>query len=330
MTTVELSDTWLSRDARKLEYYRDDCYFWEGMASLRAAADAAARGRGVEADLRHLTFVLVKPEAIAGRRIAPILGFLAGRGFRIAGTWPVRVGRHEVRGLWRYQFNAVPIAHIRAHEMMVSEDDLYLVGLDHGLAAGQPSAADLLARSKGSSADPGGGDSLRDLLGRPALLISFVHTPDEPADVIRELAVLCSSPEQREIFATLLAARQWTSERFDEAARAASAMLTSRYDVVPPHDLDTAAALRRLRARLAASSTGLSPVALEAIDAGHAPPDQVLAVVAELESATALPKWDRIVAAVHFVDRLRTGRDPLIGPPPSPFWERLSPAGERE
>ncbi len=41
MTTVELGDTWLSRDERKLEYYREDCYFWEGLASLRAAAAAA-------------------------------------------------------------------------------------------------------------------------------------------------------------------------------------------------------------------------------------------------------------------------------------------------
>ncbi|HET9896262.1 MAG TPA: hypothetical protein VFQ44_15145 [Streptosporangiaceae bacterium] len=328
MTQAELAGSWLSQDPRKLEYYNDDSYFWEGLATLEAVA--ADRGSPAESELRHLTFMLVKPEAIVGRRVAPILDFLSGCGFRIAGTWPLRMGRHEVRCVWRYQFNAIPIAHIRAHEMMLAEDEVFLVGLDHRLTDGQPSAARLLARSKGSSADPGGGNSLRDLLGRPALLIAFVHAPDEPADVVRELAVLCEWRLQREIFATLLAARQWPDARFAAAARAARALMTSRYDKVAAHDLDATAALSRLRARLAGDPMGLSPAALAAIRAGHTAPDRALGIVAELENATELPRWDRIVTAIQLVDRLRTGSDPLIGPPPSPFWERLGAADERE
>lgn len=311
MIVKEAIEPWLARDVGKRERYCDDLYFWEGWESFRAAcADEHAEGM-----LKELTFLLVKPEAIAGRRVAVILEFLREHGYRVAGTWPVSMGRHQVRGLWGYQLNAVPIAHVRALEMLVGSGELFLVGLRCEQGADGASAAELLAERKSSSPGDGAdGDSLRGRLGCPTLMINFVHAPDEPADVLRELAVLCDARAQRRIMATLLAAAGWAETRFVAAGRAAAALMTSRYAGCPAHDLDVGATLRRMRLG-DRPDAGLSPAARAAIEAGRVPPEGALEVVASLEDATRLPRWDRVVTAAYLVDGLRTGRHPLIGPP---------------
>lgn len=320
--SAEAIEPWLTRDDRKRAHYRDDPYFWEGRASFLAACSGRP-GRTPEAALRRLTFLLVKPEAIARRRVAPILRFLDARGYRVAGTWPVRMGRHEARALWRYQLNAVPIAHIRALEMVVTAGELFLLGLDQPAGGAEVSAAEMLSRCKGSSADPAGGDSLRDRLGRPSLMLNFVHAPDDPADVLRELAVLCDAGGQEEIIAALLAAGDWPVGRLRVAARAAEQVMTAQYALVAAHDLDAAATVRRVRASLRDSpAIGLPPAARAAIEHGTVSAGRALEVVGCLESCPELAAWDRVVLAAHLVDRLRTGRDPLIGPPPAAAWAR--------
>lgn len=320
--SVEQVESWLSADPVKRDYYGDDPYFWEGWSSFVAAAGGTAAAHLAGTELRHVTFLVVKPEAVVGRKVGPILSFLAARGFRVVGAWPVTMGRHEVRSIWRYQFNALPVANIRVFEMMVGGDDLFLVGVEHGLAGGEPSAPDLLSRSKGSSADPTGRGSLRDVLGRPALLVSYVHTPDEPADVLRELAVLVGPRQQRRILAALLGSRQWTQAQFDAAASAVRATMTARYDDSPPHDLDPLASLRRIRSLVREHRpAALSQVTLDALDSEQVPPALALQVVDELQDAAELPRWDRILTAIQLVDRMRTGRDPVIGPPPAPVWQ---------
>src|SRR5260370_20260356 len=171
---------WLRSHPRKRAADGDGPSFWEGWASFATACG----GEPDQDVLRHLTFLLIKPEAIVGRRIAPILDFLAARRFFIVGTWPVRLSRHAARALWRYQINSVPIGHIRALEMGVTAGELFVVGLGHALGRDEAgSAAELLMLGQGSSSRPADG-TLRDLLRCPARMLSFVHTPDEPADVI--------------------------------------------------------------------------------------------------------------------------------------------------
>jgi hypothetical protein len=296
---------WLSRDEAKRERYADDLYFCEGWQTFQAAC----AGRPAEAMLSRLTFLLVKPEAIAGRRVRPVLEFLQEHGYRVLGTWPLRMGRHQVRGLWGYQLNAVPVAHVRALEMLAGAGELFLAGLGHQPGAGGTSAAELLAERKSSP-----GDGLRERLGCPALMINFVHAPDEPADVLRELAVLFDARAQRRIMTTMLAAAGWPEARFAATAPAAAALMTSRYPDCPAHDLDVPATLRRLRLG-ARAGAGLPAVTRAAIEAGRVAPEDALEVVASLEAATGLPRWDRVVAAAYLVDGLRTGRHPLVGPP---------------
>jgi nucleoside diphosphate kinase len=306
-------EPWLTRDDRKRAVYLDDPYFWEGWASYHAA-------RPTDRALTRLTFLLVKPEAIAGRRVEPILEFVRSAGFLVIGTWPVRMGRHEARNLWRYSLNELPIAHIRALEMLVTAGQLFLVGLSLGRDAcldrvdsGQVTAAERLSRAKGSTSRPEAPGTLRQRLGCPALTLNFVHAPDEPADMLRELAVLGDANLQEQVIARLVAARDWPLERFDAMRSEAAAIMTSQYALCPAHDLDVAATFERMRRCLRDRPLpALGPALRYAIETGTVSPERGLEVVRSLELATELPMWDRVVTAASLVDDQRTGRRPLV------------------
>jgi len=328
---AETVPPWLSLDPRKRAIYSDDLYFWEGWAAFTAAGS----GEVAEAVFRHLTFVLIKPEAIVGRRIDPILGFLGARGFGVVGAWPVRLSRHAVKALWGYQINSTSLAWVHSLELGITAGELFVVGLTHALERGEAgTAAELLRLSKGTSARPGG-DALRDRLKCPARLLSFVHAPDEPADVIRELAIVCDGPGQgeaqplaapgarlAEVAGALVRAagglggRPDHPVRPDHPARSARTIMTSRYAQVAPHDLDVDATFRRMRGYLRAGlQPGLPPETWAAIEQGWTEPEQALEVVTSLERAHALPLWDRIVTVAHLTDTFRNGRPMLITPP---------------
>jgi len=318
---------WLTGLESKRTIFADDLYYWEGWAAFVAACS----GEPAMSMLRHLTFALVKPEAVVGRRLDPILDFLLGKGFSVAGAWPVYLTRHAVRALWGYQLNSVLTAHHRSLELSVTSGELFVVGLVHPLERGEAgSAADLLRLSKGTSSRPGG-DSLRDQLNAPARMLTFVHAPDEAADVIRELAVICDGPGRPpwslppdpdaaplgQIVATLVRAARQPGIVDSQAGRSARKMMTARYPGIAPHDLSVDATLRRMRGYLRDGlGTGLPTATLAAIEAGYTTPRQALEVVISLESAHALPLWDRIVTAAHLTDSFRNGHAMLITPPP--------------
>lgn len=312
--------SWLSRDPAKRTVYCDDLYFWDGWAAFVAACC----GEPDEALLRHLTFVLIKPEAIVGRRFDPILDFLRAKGFGIAGAWPTRMSRHAVRALWGYQINSVPMAWVHALEMGVTSGELFVVGLTHSLKHGEAAtAAELLRLSKGISARPGGG-TLRDRLMGPARMLSFVHAPDETADVIRELAIVCGGPGEPgasaaglpDIVVSLVGAASQPDLRSDAIERSVRTIMTSRYSQIAPHDLDVAATLLRMRGYARDPiSAGLPEATRAAMECGWTDPERALEVVLSLERADALPLWDRIVTVAHLTDSLRNGRAMLITPP---------------
>jgi nucleoside diphosphate kinase len=312
--------SWLSSDPLKRTVYCDDLYFWDGWAAFVAACG----GEPDESLLRHLTFVLIKPEAIVARRFDSILDFLLAKGFGIAGAWPTRMSRHAVRALWGYQINSVPMAWVHALEMGVTSGELFVVGLTHSLQGGEAStAAEFLRLNKGTSARPGG-HSLRDQLKGPARMLSFVHAPDESADVIRELAIVCGGPDRTDasaaglwgVVAGLVGAARHPGPRSDAIECSARKMMTSRYGQTPAHDLDVAATFLRMRGYLCDPvSAGLPPATRAAIEAGWSDPERALEVVISLEQAHALPLWDRIVTVAHLTDSFRNGRPMLITPP---------------
>lgn len=185
---------WLTQIDQKRQAFADDTYFvetWQDALSML--------GRGTHSYcIRHST-LLVKPEALRLGKVPQILRWLHAHDWQVVHFETVRASRHVLRGLWRYQWNAVTRQHKQVVDMLFGTSDCLFLLL-RSTTPRNMTATQKLAEQKGpSEPDERAPWQLRATLGNYNAYLNFVHSPDEPADLIRELGVLFGEDERREI-----------------------------------------------------------------------------------------------------------------------------------
>lgn len=80
--------------------------------------------------LNRYTFVVLKPDAVAGRRCELILGILRSKGWHPVAATAVRFDPLLVRELWRYQFNAASAQRIAVVDPLLSSGRSLLILLE--------------------------------------------------------------------------------------------------------------------------------------------------------------------------------------------------------
>lgn len=297
----------LTVDPDKSRYYAQDCYYRETVQQL-SAWDPDERRRV----LATRSYLLFKPEALVERKIGPALSFLAERGIEANLVESVTINRTTLRALWWYQLNAAPLTIVRACDVLMNGWEMLLIGFIDQKADpdGPPedSAARRLSDLKGSSRDIGKGlGLLRDELGCTTTCLNYIHAPDEPADVVREIGVIFDRPARERLFTALSAPAD------PDAVTAAVSAAYARTDVV---DLALEPCLQRLRAAAGPEHerylTGLD----QAIVSSEDDYDDRLTLVEWLCETDIVSRWDRAVIAAHVTGMERADVMPMIGPPP--------------
>jgi nucleoside diphosphate kinase len=282
----------LTENADKAVAYSFDPYFRRGIQRIT-----------VEAVL-PTTFLVFKPDAIAGRRIGTVLDALAENGFSLLDAWPFRFSPTLIRELWRYQYNVATWARIEVVDLLLSSSaSMFALVHDTQWEPGRQPAACRLAALKGP-ADPARRQPghLRTLLNGPTHLFNFIHTADEPADVVREIAAIEVAETQPIL-------------QFDPSLPMPRATLdvivAGLYARVAGHDLDAEASWQRL-ASLAGSSVmplAQSRLSGEAVDwsqlldlfPNRVPPEELLwdiLAIATAEIPHNLPESCPVIATV--------------------------------
>ncbi|WP_054813531.1 nucleoside-diphosphate kinase [Nocardia arizonensis] len=225
----------------KVEAYLGDTYLLETVEHLRRRdIDPAAFARG------H-SLLLLKPDAIVARAVEPTLRWLDANGFRLLGAYRVPVDRHLARALWYFAWNIASPERRRLADLLVGISDA-LVLLVRGEDADLPVPV-RLAEAKGPTDPhkrrPG---ELRHTLGLHSYLLNLVHSPDDPADVLREFAIYFDERAREAVLADLDADTA-AGERAERLAR-------DLYRGVPAGSFDRADALTRLRADVGDDTDG--------------------------------------------------------------------------
>jgi hypothetical protein len=162
-------------------------------------------------------------------------------------------------------------------------------------------------------------DDLRAVLGHKSRMLSLVHSPDEAADFVREIAIFLPERARKSLFARML-------DDHAMPAAEAHAAVAALYEQVPEHSLDFDAALARVleAARAAAQAgpdaeDGLGAVGalVERIRAGVRTDWRELFIPLERMGASYLP-WDRVVIAGHMAAMDAAGKQVLLDHPPAP------------
>jgi nucleoside diphosphate kinase len=212
---------YLSDSRDKLDLYASDTYFLESWEDLRDVL-----GEDPSQTANRLASITLKPDAIAGRVLRSCLGWLEQNGFRLVTAELVNFGRHSIRLMWAYSWNVATRERKElVDELLTASPSLLLILI------GSPDAARWLSLNKGP-ADPARREPghLRYGLGTFSPLLNFIHTADEAADFIRELAIFADSTRRREIYE----AASHPDQNFALAYR----LVSDLEDSYPFHSLD--------------------------------------------------------------------------------------------
>ncbi|MFC1417849.1 hypothetical protein [Streptacidiphilus cavernicola] len=271
----------VTRSPAKAALYGVDNYFREGCWTFAEQLD----------DVLGVTLCVLKPEAAAGRRYQVALRALRDNGFHPVDVLRFRHDRLTIRETWRYQFNFAAHERMDAMDLVLPTiDSVLLVVRDEQWAPGRTPASVRLTDLKGPSApELRRPEHLRQRLGAVNGLFNFMHTSDEPIDVIRELSVLTGS-ERRE------AVRERIRAGHDALAEAEAAFAELEAGT-PEHDLD----LERSWERLTGSTAPVGELARIRAKGGEVPLADVMAA-ARSPFAEPADHWDLLSVITHTIE----------------------------
>ncbi|MFD5818937.1 nucleoside-diphosphate kinase [Streptomyces sp. NPDC127038] len=280
----------------KQRLYGADTYYQESHGQL-----AELTGDITGFAHRH-ALLLLKPDAVVARRLDAAADWLARQGFRIVGAAVTRLTRTMIRSLWYFQWNLATPYRRRLAALFLEDADalVLLVRPVHDLDV--PASVELTRLKGPTDPDARRPGQLRHLLGRYSYLLNLVHTPDEPADVLRELAVHFDDGERDRLFGSALA---------DEDRRTHARELTGRlYAATEPRDLDFAPALARLRDTVA-RHPGARP---------EAGPRTLLETA--WRHGIDLDPWDTVIVGSKVLPMREPGRAPVLDGADADTWRR--------
>ncbi|MDB5937219.1 MAG: ndk [Massilia sp.] len=201
MTLAYLKDhsRW-SRVPGKLDVYLDDPGFL-----YTASRILEADNKGMLTALGQTTYALFKPDAFAFGKAALALDFLQTKNFEVVATHTLQLTETSMTGLWRYQWNRATPERMAASLSigLMSPSILVLLRDVGGEGCNIPAAVRLWSLKGSASSDSRTPDRLRSVLGVNGRYFGFVHVPDEPADVVRELTLLLGSRAVLEMLASI-------------------------------------------------------------------------------------------------------------------------------
>jgi nucleoside diphosphate kinase len=286
-------------DEKKRLLYSADTYF------LEAAEQLGQHTADVAGFCRAHSLLLFKPDAVLGRRIGPALEWLAGKGYRVVAAERVRLNRHVLRAIWYFQWNlATAERRSIADFLLTYTDSLVLVVR----ASGQDTVpcAVRLAEQKGPT-DPAarGPGHLRHLMGNFTFLLNLVHSPDDPADVVRELGVYFDTADRAAVVSQALAGQ-------DQAARAAN-LIDELYASVSERDIALTATVDRVLAAVRSRRDGASLARVEELLSRGEPADIRDAVDLAQGGDLGLDPVDIAIMGAYVLPMKLTGIKPVLG-----------------
>lgn len=295
----------LTPQREKVTDYAQDTYLQETVDQLdRLGVDAVKFAR------EH-SLLLLKPDAIVARSVEPTVKWLADNEFRVVAAFRVAVDRHVARALWYFAWNIASPERRRLADLLVGISDV-LVLVVHGTDAELPVSV-RLTEAKGATdprkRKPG---ELRYLLGRHSYLLNLVHSPDDPADVLRELAIYLDEHRRATVLADI-------GEGIDRASEAL-AIANDLYAQAPARSFDRADAVERILADLAAAGTPAAPAFDPAADAECA-----RLLYAAWADGREMDPWSVIVLGSHVLP-MRVGTQPqTLRPVTAKDWLEVRP-----
>lgn len=222
----------------KQAVFSSDLYFRECWADVLELFGGEATKRP-----RSVAMLIVKPDAVVGRRMSRVLDFALMNGFIPIAVARIGMTRHSMREVWRYDWHVYPVDRLAfttiwytaCHVLMF----LFRDRRPHSALPGSVRLSQMKGHAIAARRRP---DDLRTVLQPPNRILNFVHVAEEPVDVVREVGIFTDGAERRRLL-------QAVKDNYDADCRGAAAAAIAALEAdYPAHDLDAALSLNRLQA----------------------------------------------------------------------------------
>ncbi|WP_081679269.1 nucleoside-diphosphate kinase [Methylobacter luteus] len=179
-------------------------YFSKDKNYLRALS-LLSRMFGSDAEkisyLWNTAALIIRPDAIAGHMAGNVFPLLREHGFFPCAVRTVKVSEDQVEALWKYQWNvATKERQNLLKRIMDAGEALYLLFRDTTVRYSAPATVHLTYLKGTARIDRRKPGDLRTVAG-PAIanVFSYLHIADDPADLLREQALLFSDEQMADL-----------------------------------------------------------------------------------------------------------------------------------
>ena len=264
---------------------------------FRTAYNDLSKVKGFNELLSNHTYVLIKPDGIVGEAVDKTLNVLESAGYEVCNYVIIKCNAYTAQLLWFYTSMSFPRMFLDVSSHLMNGRYVVLLLLrDHQLASSNyETACERLCYLKGSAVKQKRSPwNIREQIGSLNGLFAFIHSPDDPSTMIRELGVLLTEEVadfvQKGIKQPSKMTYRDTLLKFVEAIKEASDF----------HDLDYDRAMQRLRALSSNLSSTVQKELWRAVE-DKEPLKKILHV--QHKYNLPLSQWDITVIAVRKLEQ---------------------------
>lgn len=191
----------LTLSEKKRNLYCHDFYY-ELSYSI---ATEVLRDRFLE-EIMSIGLLIIKPDAEKLGRISLLLGLLHSNGYEILQILETEITAVQTMEMWKYQWSAASIDRINTNINLMKMAPSYVLILKnprYAVSQNCPLSA-ILTEQKGSADEKSRSEQhFRTVLKPLNIILNYIHTSDEPMDIIRELGILFEIDKLYEVYASL-------------------------------------------------------------------------------------------------------------------------------
>ncbi|GEM_PF-7092056 len=163
-------------------------------------------------NLDNYMFILFKPDAALGRCIARTFCYMEKLGFDPIFYKLLRLTRHSIRELWRYEFNTSSVQRYSVIDRLLQNANSMFVLFKRRIVT-DTSACAFINDIKGPSlCRERKAHHIRSVINAHDGTLNFIHTPDETIDFIRELGVLFDESDRKKIIQCIITSKSISTD----------------------------------------------------------------------------------------------------------------------
>lgn len=187
----------LSKTPSKIEMYDREGFIHHSIADI-----CQLLGNDVQYFGDRFALLIIRAETFVGRRALKTINIIRNMNFSPIGWKEVEIYPLLMKELWKFQLNIASEDRVKLITEITAKGNSLIVLLRDEESGNKIPATLRLSSLKGSlSPERRHPDDIRSKLDMKGTTFGFIHTSDEPIDMFRELKIIFSTDELRELFA---------------------------------------------------------------------------------------------------------------------------------